>query len=317
METSGGRAERGLVLSLGSRTWRFEPGESISVGRGLHCAIQVGDPRVSRAHLTIEYDLGWVVRDGGSASGTWLDRERVQVLPVHGRLELRLGDPSNGPELTLEATGSAQSGRVLAWQAAREITVGRALDNDLVLNDVLVSRHHARIKRVSTGWQLTDLSSRNQTLVNGHPITGVATLADGDRFTVGGTDVMIRGDDVTPVRASLACLVAADLDFTLPKGRSLLRGVNLGVAPGELVAIVGPSGAGKSTLLKVLTGELHPTSGYVSYDGYDVHEHHAAVRPRIGLVPQDDIVHGRLTARQALEFAAKLRLPEDTAAVER
>jgi ABC-type multidrug transport system ATPase subunit len=92
----------------------------------------------------------------------------------------------------------------------------------------------------------------------------------------------------------------------------LLAGVDLTVRPGELVAIVGPSGAGKSTLLKVLTGALRSDTGAVHYDGYDLHDEYAAVRGRIGLVPQDDLVHRLLTARQALRYSAMLRLPGDT-----
>ena len=48
---------------------------------------------------------------------------------------------------------------------------------------------------------------------------------------------------------------------------TLLGGVTLGVAPGEVVAVVGPNGAGKSTLLKVATGERTPSGGTVTLDG--------------------------------------------------
>lgn len=62
-------------------------------------------------------------------------------------------------------------------------------------------------------------------------------------------------------------LAAHDLTFAYPGGESVVRGLDLEVAPGEHVAIVGPSGQGKSTLITLLTGSLAPTSGTISLDG--------------------------------------------------
>src|SRR2546428_4366491 len=76
-----------------------------------------------------------------------------------------------------------------------EVTLGRALDADVRINDVRASRLHARITTESdeaTGearYSLTDLGSTNGTLLNGRPITQ-AFLADGDKFEVG--DQLIR-----------------------------------------------------------------------------------------------------------------------------
>src|SRR2546422_2038662 len=76
-----------------------------------------------------------------------------------------------------------------------EVTLGRALDADVLINDVRTSRLHARITTESdeaTGearYSLTDLGSTNGTILNGRPITQ-AFLADGDKFEVG--DQLIR-----------------------------------------------------------------------------------------------------------------------------
>jgi len=196
------------------------------------------------------------------------------------------------------------------------ITIGRASDNDVVLGDLQVSRRHARLERIDGAWRLTDLGSRNPTLVNGIPVAGKTALTDGDRLTLGGTDLRVDGDNLVASGGERARLVAADVDYAVP-GRSLLAGINLDLRPGQLVAVVGPSGAGKSTLLKVLSGELAPTNGQISYDGYDMYRQRSAVARRIGVVPQDDVVHARLTARGALSYAAKLRLPDDTSLAER
>lgn len=84
-----------------------------------------------------------------------------------------------------------------------------------------------------------------------------------------------------------------------------------------LLAVVGPSGAGKSTLLNALTGQRPADHGTVLYDGRDLYRDYAELRQRIGLVPQDDILHAQLTVRSALSYAAELRFPQDTAKAER
>ncbi|MCW0214001.1 MAG: ATP-binding cassette domain-containing protein [Pseudonocardia sp.] len=67
-----------------------------------------------------------------------------------------------------------------------------------------------------------------------------------------------------------------------------VRGVDLDVAEGELVAFLGPNGAGKSTTLRMLTSLLPPTSGRARVAGLDVAENPAEVRRRIGYIGQKD-----------------------------
>jgi ABC transport system ATP-binding/permease protein len=84
--------------------------------------------------------------------------------------------------------------------------------------------------------------------------------------------------------------------------------VSFTARPGSLTAIIGPSGAGKSTLAKLVAGAMTPTTGGVSFEGCDVHAEYAALRCRIGLVPQDNVLHHQLTVEQTLGYAAELRL---------
>ncbi len=67
-----------------------------------------------------------------------------------------------------------------------------------------------------------------------------------------------------------------------------VRGIDLDVAEGELVALLGPNGAGKSTTLRMLTSLLPPTSGTARVAGLDVAADPAAVRARIGYIGQKD-----------------------------
>jgi ABC transport system ATP-binding/permease protein len=79
------------------------------------------------------------------------------------------------------------------------------------------------------------------------------------------------------------------------------------VEPNELVVVIGESGSGKSTLVRALAGVSTPSGGAVTVSGEPV----AARLTDIGYVPQDEIVHAGLTVREALRYAARLRLPGD------
>ena len=109
----------------------------------------------------------------------------------------------------------------------------------------------------------------------------------------------------------------ATLSLAIEGDNLLLDRISFTARPGTLTAVIGPSGSGKSTLSRVIVGAVRPTSGTVSFDGYDLDIGDASLRDRIGMVPQDDIVHGGLTVAQALEFSAELRMPADTTGIDR
>jgi len=67
----------------------------------------------------------------------------------------------------------------------------------------------------------------------------------------------------------------------------VVRGVDLGVAPGECFGLLGPNGAGKTTLISVICGIVNPTEGKVAVDGHDIIADYRAARSMIGLVPQE------------------------------
>ena len=80
----------------------------------------------------------------------------------------------------------------------------------------------------------------------------------------------------------------------LSSGKVLLDHVSFPIPERSLVGVIGPSGAGKSTLLGALTGMNPATEGTVLYDNRDLYTHYAELRHRIGLVPQDNILHSQL-----------------------
>jgi branched-chain amino acid transport system ATP-binding protein len=90
---------------------------------------------------------------------------------------------------------------------------------------------------------------------------------------------------------------------------NILNGVDLVLAPGELVGIIGPNGAGKSTMLKALFGLISITEGRVLYKGDDISKlsAHELVERGIGYVPQTNNVFPSLTVEENLEMGMFLR----------
>ncbi|UTI62830.1 ABC transporter permease [Paraconexibacter antarcticus] len=95
-------------------------------------------------------------------------------------------------------------------------------------------------------------------------------------------------------------------------GQTILREATLEVPVGKLVAVIGASGSGKSTLLRALAGVLLPAGGTVHVGGVPVRQRMTDV----GYVPFGTLVHPELTVREALRYAAELRLPPGTSAAD-
>jgi branched-chain amino acid transport system ATP-binding protein len=98
-------------------------------------------------------------------------------------------------------------------------------------------------------------------------------------------------------------------------GIRAVKGIDLQVAPGEVVALIGANGAGKTTTLKALAGLLRPRAGTVSYGGENVTGKPAyhLVRHGLALVPEGRGMFPRLTVAENLAMGAYIR--NDTAAV--
>ncbi|KLO33686.1 ATP-binding cassette domain-containing protein [Mycobacterium haemophilum] len=196
--------------------------------------------------------------------------------------------------------------------------IGRALDNDIVVPDVLASRRHAFLTPTSLGTEIRDAHSINGTFVNGIRV-GSAVLTEGDVVTIGNVDLVFYGGIL--VRRHEAATRAGGLEVRAVEfsvnGKKLLENVSVTARPGTLTAIIGGSGAGKTTLSRLIAGYTTPTDGSVTFEGHNIHTEYASLRSRIGMVPQDDVVHRQLTINQALGYAAELRLPPDTSKADR
>jgi ABC-2 type transport system ATP-binding protein len=92
---------------------------------------------------------------------------------------------------------------------------------------------------------------------------------------------------------------------------AVLRGVDLSVAPGTVLALLGSNGAGKTTVVKILSTLLAADGGTATVDGHDVATRAAEVRGSISLTGQFAAVDGVLTGRENLVLIARLRHLED------
>jgi ABC-type multidrug transport system ATPase subunit/predicted component of type VI protein secretion system len=201
---------------------------------------------------------------------------------------------------------------------AGAMTIGRAPENDIVISDVLASRQHATLIPTTLGMEIRD-NSINGTFVNGTRV-GSAILSDDDVVTIGNVDLVFRDGSLTKLSEAATRaggLQVRDVKYVVDNGKQLLDNISLTARPGTLTAVIGGSGAGKSTLARLIAGYTTPSSGSVTFEGHDIHTEYASLRSRIGMVPQDDVVHRQLTVNQALGYAAELRLPPDTSKADR
>ncbi|MBD0690016.1 FHA domain-containing protein [Streptomyces sp. CBMA123] len=330
-----------LVLVTDHESQLIDPARAYHLGRDPTSEIVLDDPRVSWHHAVLRAAAGhWQLEDVGSTNGTYDQGRRVDHEDVGPGTRLRFGDPATGPAATftgLPAPAAAPAGAehptLLVPESSNvfrspsavldlpgpTVRIGRAPDNDLVMDDLLVSRHHAELRELPDGrHEIVDLESHNGTYLNGHPVrhapigpTDIVGIGHAELCLVDGR--LVEYDDTGEISLDVQHLIVR----VGPDQRVLLDDVGFPLTERTLLAVAGPSGAGKSTLLNALTGLRPADEGTVLYDGRDLYHDYAELRRRIGLVPQDDILHTQLTVRRALSYAAELRFPGDTAAAER
>lgn len=207
---------------LRGRQFRLE-GTTVMIGRAEENPVGLfGDPGVQPRHAVIERRAdGYALKNLAVQAGTLVNGTRVETIDLHDGDRIRMGNyelsfhlrqgaasahpaapvrsapsqPATVPPAAVQTAHAvapaaagpyllAADGARLAIRASTTTQIGRALDNDIVLNDASVSRHHATIEARNGSFTLRDLGSQNGTWLHGGRITEAA-LDDGDALKLG------------------------------------------------------------------------------------------------------------------------------------
>ena len=331
-----------ILRGLAAHAFPLAVGEGI-IGRAPGSTIELHDPEVSREHCRFTWDGRTLTLENlASARGTYINGARIAAVTIVNigdeivigpvALQFQAADapppPALPPPLPVTSAPILVHGKPAERIELRgETTLGRDASCDVVLNDASVSRKHAKLHPLpSGGCAVTDLQSAGGSFINGQRFDE-HEFTVGDRLQIGPFFFQFDGLALVRVNNSSGGSIRATGVFMHVTQQSLfdrIRGnsrtstildsVSVHVQPSRFYGLIGPSGAGKSSLLNTLAGLRKPEGGFVMVDGDDVYSNDEP--PAFGFVPQDDIVHLELTVRQALHFAARLRLAAATPAHE-
>lgn len=314
------------------------PGQTYNIGRDpAYCQLSLKDPAASRIHTKIELDdkNRVIVTDNHSQNGTSVNGMPISAPVVinpgsymticSNIIELQMATSHHRKELDAAYTAhlSAVNKQVFSSSPGTIITIGRDPSNTLVLQHPHVSRHHAIIETTNQGTYIRDLNSTNGVYIDGVRITNKQAIFSDSVIRISGFRLTMKDFQVVKHDENAGQVEITVRDFSkvvvMPNGeqRVLLNNLNFRIEPREFVAILGGSGTGKSTLLKAMMGTWPANFGELLVNGTNYYEEYGAFKSMIGYVPQDDIVHMDLSVEEVLNYAARLRMPDDTSPQER
>jgi len=294
----------------------------VTVGRSSSCHIVLENSNVSSNHAKFIIDGDKVtLEDSGSTNGTFVNDEKINSKVVTKDDRIAFSRNFNFDWAKLEPYIKMSSGELpdipserLKTRIAREkevINIGRTSENDLVINNIKVSRKHAKLEKKGNDWFLEDLDSSNGTFINGKKIKK-ERVTQKDVITIGGVPInlerLFSGEKVIAGDIQIS---TSDLTFRV-KDKVIVDSIGLTIMPGEFVGLIGPSGAGKTSLMMMMNGVVKPSGGDVFINSQSLYANFDSFKGQIGYVPQDDIIHRELKVQESFQYTGKLRLDNNT-----
>jgi ABC-type multidrug transport system ATPase subunit/pSer/pThr/pTyr-binding forkhead associated (FHA) protein len=300
--------------------------DTFTIGRAQGNDIVISAKTVSRHHARLELALGghqFVVLPEASNPVLYEGRPLSEPRLLRHNDILRIGSLDAGLMVTMVYHSPSEAAveeevQTIKFGEKNLLQIGRDPSNDVVLDAPNVSRFHASVERVGQRYRISDLRSSNGTFVNDQQVLEEVWLNPEDTIRVGpyrfvmGEDALAQYDESSGLRADMY-----NLNKWVHKDLNILQNISATFRPRELIVIVGQSGGGKTTLLDAIAGYRPATHGRVFVNNIDIYRNFDAIRQNIGYVPQENIIHMELTIYQALDYAARLRMPSDTTDEER
>lgn len=214
-----------LVVTVGADKRTLSAGSSYRIGHNRRSDIVLSDPRVSWDHAVLQTEHGaWFAEDRGSTNGTFADGQKIDRVEITRDCTLRFGSATDGPAMFCSPSSAAIPGRpadgtpapppdgnadsdsfrrprvdvrpTAKWSLpVRTTRIGRADDNDIVVADLSVSRHHAELWNVGGRYEIVDLGSHNRTFLNGAQIAS-APVTEQDIIGIGPATFRLVGDEL-------------------------------------------------------------------------------------------------------------------------
>jgi ABC-type multidrug transport system ATPase subunit len=300
-------------------------GDSISIGRAADNDVIIPSQIVSRYHAVLDrIENQYQITTSPSAKNPVYLNGRTISKPTileSGEI-LRIGGRDPGMMVTMiyDVPGEPLTPppQVISFGEMASLQIGRDPENDVVLDSPRVSRFHAQVERIGTRFRLKDLRSTNGTFVNDQQVDAEAWLHPNDTVRIGPYRLVVGENEFTQYSDTSGLRIEAiGLNKWVSKDLNILQDISLSFQPREFIVVVGQSGGGKSTLVDAIAGYRPATQGRVLVNGVDIYDNFEVMRDEIGYVPQRDIIHMELTVYQALDYAARLRMPSDTSKDER